>query len=90
MNIFLILHADIPIILSYDITVDKCLKLVFALPDVVSIIDQVKEMIMRYGSEISSKVNKNKKQFQRMCIYILLFYLLIFIFEIGCRHSYNK
>uniref|UniRef100_W8BY27 Zinc finger BED domain-containing protein 1 n=1 Tax=Ceratitis capitata TaxID=7213 RepID=W8BY27_CERCA len=46
---------DIPIILSYDITVDKCLKLVFALPDVASIIEQVKEMIMRYGSEISSK-----------------------------------
>ncbi|XP_039951667.1 uncharacterized protein LOC120768945 [Bactrocera tryoni] len=46
---------NIPIILSYDVTVDKCLKLVFSLPDVISIIDQVKEMIMRYGSEISSK-----------------------------------
>ncbi|XP_053959025.1 uncharacterized protein LOC128863740 [Anastrepha ludens] len=46
---------NVPIILSYDVTVDKCLKCVFALPDVASIIDQVKEMIMRYGSEISSK-----------------------------------
>ncbi|XP_067621983.1 E3 SUMO-protein ligase ZBED1 [Eurosta solidaginis] len=46
---------DIPIILSYDVTVDKCLKSVFDLPDVASIFDQVKEMIMRYGTEISSK-----------------------------------
>ncbi|XP_023303257.2 uncharacterized protein LOC111685237 [Lucilia cuprina] len=46
---------DIPIIYSYDTIVNHCIKNVIALPAVASIIEEIKDTIMRYNVEINSK-----------------------------------
>lgn len=43
-------------ILSYDAIVNHCIKNVIALPAVASIIEEIKDTIMRYNVEITSKV----------------------------------
>lgn len=41
--------------MSYDEVVDRCLKTVFNLPEVVTILDEIKDVILRYSTEIRSK-----------------------------------
>ena len=53
--------TDIPIILSFDATIDKCLKRVYDLPAVAVVIDEIKDIIMKYASEINSKVSLTRK-----------------------------
>lgn len=52
--------TDIPVILSYDTVVNHCIKNVIAIPAVASIIEEVKDTLMRYHLEISAKVSAKK------------------------------
>ncbi|XP_037894421.1 uncharacterized protein LOC119640437 isoform X2 [Glossina fuscipes] len=46
---------SIPIILSYDVIINYCLKSVYDLPAVASLIEGVKNVIMRYFMDLSTK-----------------------------------
>lgn len=48
-------EKNIPVILSYDTVVNHCIKNVIAIPAVASIIEEVKDTLMRYHLEISAK-----------------------------------
>ncbi|XP_075151449.1 DNA replication-related element factor [Haematobia irritans] len=48
-------EKNIPVILSYDTIVNHCIKNVMELPGVASIIEEIKDTLMRYHLEISSK-----------------------------------
>lgn len=41
--------------MSYDAVVDRCLKDVFQLEAVATIVNEIKDVIMRYSTEIRSK-----------------------------------
>uniref|UniRef100_A0A1A9WHJ5 BED-type domain-containing protein n=1 Tax=Glossina brevipalpis TaxID=37001 RepID=A0A1A9WHJ5_9MUSC len=46
---------NIPVILSYDVIINYCLKSVYDLPAVASLIEEVKDVIMRYFMDLSTK-----------------------------------
>jgi len=48
--------SDIPIALCYVSVIDKCLRRVFELEEVATLIEQVKDLMQRHSSEIASKV----------------------------------
>uniref|UniRef100_A0A1B0G0H2 BED-type domain-containing protein n=1 Tax=Glossina morsitans morsitans TaxID=37546 RepID=A0A1B0G0H2_GLOMM len=50
-----IIISGIPIILSYDVIINYCLKSVYDLPAVASLIEGVKNVIMRYFMDLSTK-----------------------------------
>lgn len=41
--------------MSYDAVVDRCLKKVFHLPEVMEILEEIKNVILRHSTEIRSK-----------------------------------
>ncbi|XP_068151391.1 uncharacterized protein Dref [Drosophila tropicalis] len=51
-------EKNIPIVLCYVSVIDKCLRRVFDLEDVSSLLEQVKDIIQRHSAEISSKVSE--------------------------------
>ncbi|XP_037959546.1 uncharacterized protein LOC119688939 [Teleopsis dalmanni] len=46
---------NIPILLSFDVVSDKCLNHVLTLPEVLPIMEELRDIIDRYSSEICSK-----------------------------------
>lgn len=53
-----IFSADIPVVLCYVSVIDKCLRRVFEIEEVASLLEQVKDIIQRHSAEISSKVSE--------------------------------
>ncbi|XP_016979099.1 uncharacterized protein LOC108044560 [Drosophila rhopaloa] len=51
-------EKNIPIVLCYVSVIDKCLRRVFELEEVASLLEQVKELMQRHSSEIASKVSE--------------------------------
>ncbi|KAH8255599.1 hypothetical protein KR038_007016 [Drosophila bunnanda] len=49
-------EKNIPIILCYVTIIDKCLRRVFEIEEVASLLEQVKDIIQRHSAEISAKV----------------------------------
>ncbi|XP_017005665.2 uncharacterized protein Dref [Drosophila takahashii] len=49
-------EKNIPIALCYVSVIDKCLRRVFELEEVATLIEQVKDLMQRHSSEIASKV----------------------------------
>ncbi|XP_017042853.1 uncharacterized protein LOC108089214 [Drosophila ficusphila] len=51
-------EKNIPIVLCYVSVIDKCLRRVFELEEVATLVEQVRDIIQRYSTEISSKVSE--------------------------------
>ncbi|XP_017075793.1 uncharacterized protein LOC108110995 [Drosophila eugracilis] len=49
-------EKNIPIVLCYVSVIDKCLRRVFELEEVATLMEQVKDLMQRHSSEIASKV----------------------------------
>ncbi|KAH8260370.1 hypothetical protein KR026_010389 [Drosophila bipectinata] len=51
-------EKNIPVVLCYVSVVDKCLRRVFEIEEVATLLEQVKDIIQRHSAEISSKVSE--------------------------------
>ncbi|KAH8328471.1 hypothetical protein KR067_009830 [Drosophila pandora] len=51
-------EKNIPVVLCYVSVIDKCLRRVFEIEEVASLLEQVKDIIQRHSAEISSKVSE--------------------------------